>query len=239
MRHQAAHVARMTGSWRDLRLRMASLLLGLTAITRVEGAGPELPALAALAQRADLVAVVQVLDTDYEYAREFPVGGTAFLRVLIPYKVSRPLEDVIEVYEEGLHPGECYFTNPPAGEEGRRFLVLLRFNPEVAGQYRGLAEGCALEVLVTRANRYALRYPAEGIALADDFRPLAGAMDFADAYATLPADGIGPTERDALLRDGFLARHGDGFIYTQGIELAAVRQLLGTDNLTRDRALKR
>ncbi|MEM1411040.1 MAG: hypothetical protein AAGH19_01675, partial [Pseudomonadota bacterium] len=102
------------------------------------------PSLQELAAEADLVALVQVLDTDYEYARDFPIGGTAFLRILIPYKLDRPLPDIIQVYEEGLHDTECYFPNPPVTEEGRRYLLFVRQNPDVEDQYLGLDAGCSL-----------------------------------------------------------------------------------------------
>lgn len=198
------------------------------------------PTLEELAAEADLVALVQVLDTDYEYARDFPVGGTAFLRVLIPYKLDRPLPDIIEVYDEGLHEGECYFPNPPVTEEGRRYLVFVRRNPDVAGQYLGLGPGCSLTALVTADNRYALRYPAEGLEVADDLAALARPMDFADAHAVLDYEALDPDERNAMLEQGLLnAQEDRRYKLTHGIPLGAARRLLGEDNLTRDRALLR
>lgn len=194
--------------------------------------------LAELAARADLVAVVRVLDTDYEYARGFPSGGTAFLQVLVAYKVSRPLEDIIKVYEEGLHAGECYFENPTVWEEGRRHLVFLKFSPEVEDQYNGLPGGCKLDVLVSRDNRYALRYPVSGIAVADDLNPYARSMDFSDEYAHVKDENISPDERQALLDAGYLVKNGQRFAFTHGIELSVIRKLMGPDALTVDRSLK-
>ncbi len=198
------------------------------------------PTLEALASEADLVALVQVLDTDYEYARDFPIGGTAFLRLLIPYKLDRPLPDIIEVYEEGLHAGECYFPNPPVTEEGRRYLVFVRRNPDVEGQYLGLGPGCSLTVLVTAENRYVLRYPAEGLEIADDLSSLARPMVFADAHAVLDYEELEVAERNDLLERGLLEALEDRtYRLTRGIPLSEVRELLGDDNLTRDRALLR
>ena len=194
--------------------------------------------LAELAIRADLVAVVRVLDTDYEYSRAFPSGGTAFLQVLIPYKVSRPLQDIIEVYEEGLHEGECYFDNPTVFEEGRRHLVFLKFSLEVENQYNGLPVGCKLDVLVSRNNRYALRYPVNGMELADDLHPYARSVDFADEYAQVKDEDISPAERNALLEAGYLISNGERFAFTHGIELSVIRKLMGPDGLTLDRSLK-
>jgi len=191
-----------------------------------------------LVAAADLVALVQVLDTDYEYSREFPSGGTAFLRVLIPYKVTRPLEDIIEVYDEGLHEGECYFDNPTVLEEGRRHLVFLRISEEVEKQYNGLQAGCKLEVLVNRDNRYALRYPVNGLRLSDDFSAYASAMEFGDAYALLEDEEITPGERNELLDSGFLTQLDGRFRYSHGIDITVMRQLMGPEGLTLDRSLK-
>lgn len=223
--------------------------VGLALAMLASGAGwaqePEAEALPAvslsdLAAEADLVALVQVLDTDYEYARDYPIGGTAFLKVLIPYKVDRQLPDIVEVYDEGLKEVECYFPNPPVTEEGRRYLLFVRANPDVDGQYLGLDEGCALTVLVTRGNGYALRYPAEGIELADDLAGLAQPIDYADAHAVLDYENLEVDERNALLEAGLAEELEDRtYRLTQGIPLSEVRALLGADNLTTDRALLR
>lgn len=191
-----------------------------------------------LAERADLVALVQVADTDYQYTRDFPSGGTAFLKVLIPYKVGRPLEDILEVYEEGLHEYECYFPNPTVFEEGRRYLVFLKFSKQVEDQYNGLAQGCALEALVTADNSYALKYPLTGLALSENYAEHARPLEFADAYAVLEEDAISPDLRNRLLADGHLEQHEGGYRYSHGIPLVEARRLLGPNALTVDRALK-
>jgi hypothetical protein len=212
--------------------------------------------LAELAETADLVALVQVADTDYQFTRGFPSGGSAFLRVLIPYKVSRPLEDLLEVYEEGLHEYECYFPTVEVGDVGRRFLVFLNFSEDVKEQYNGLDQGCALEALVTRDNRYALKYPLEGMALSDDYSSHARSMTFADENALVVDEDISPGRRNRLLENGWLIQEdnaveesGDWLIpasaegevqyrFTHGIELSEARRLLGPNALTLDRTLK-
>ncbi len=147
---------------------------------------------------------------------------------------------MLEVYEEGLHEHECYFEDPAIMEEGRRYLVFLRANPEVEGQFRGLASGCALEVLVTADNRYALRYPLSGIDVADDVGALAEPTAFADRHAVPGEDDIGVPERNALLASGHLQRLEEGgYRYTHGLGLEHVRSLLGEANLTLDRAQRR
>lgn len=198
--------------------------------------------LAQLAAEADVVALVQMRDGDYRYRREFPVSGSAHLKVLIPYKVDQPLE-MIEVYETGLHPNECYFPNPSVFEEGRRYLVFLRRDPEDAQRYRGLRKGCALDVLVTADNAYALRIPVTGIELSDDLQDYAMPMNFADTYARESEELLDSVQREAWLNEGWLKREltgqGQDLIYTQGVSLDTLRDLMGPEGVSLDRHQKR
>jgi hypothetical protein len=219
---------------------MTVLALSLaTAAFNLQGqqTAPEI-SLAELAEKSDFIALAQARDADYLYRRDFPVSGSAYLKVLIPYKIDMP-QDIVDVYEEGLHANECYFPNPTVFEEGRRYLLFLRRDPEDEERYRGLEEGCALEVLVDRDSRYALKYPVTGINLADDLDGLAQEMQFGDAYALEEEENLSPAERDALLAAGYLRKQDDRFLYTHGIELSTIRQLMGPDGLTLDRGLKR
>lgn len=224
---------------------LAMLLAGAAGAARGQAPGDAAAdtsgrqTLAELASRADLVALVQVRDTDYVYTRGFPTGGTAYLGVLIAWKLTRPAGNIVAVYEEGLHPNECYFDNPTVFEEGRRYLVFLRDNPEVEGQYLGLGAGCSLDVLVTADNRYALRYPPAGIDVADDLSSLARPVTFADAYAVVGDDDLPVPERNALLAGGHLEELDAGrYRYTHGVELGALRPLLGEDNIKLQRTMR-
>lgn len=187
--------------------------------------------LSELAAKADLVAVAQVRDTDYFYTRAFPSEGSAFLRVLIAYKTSKPDEEIIEVYEQGLHPNECYFENPTVLEEGRRYLVFFRLDPADPKIYRGLAEGCALEILVGKNNRYALRYPLEGFQLTDKLDELAVEKDFRDNYALVSEESLSPEKRDDLLASGLIIPYQGKFKYTHGIDLTSARNLIAVEAL--------
>jgi hypothetical protein len=187
--------------------------------------------LAELASRADVVVLAQARDTDYAYRREFPVEGSAFLRVLIAYKADRPL-NIIEVYEQGLHAHECYFPNPTVVEEGRRYLLFLQQDKTKPERYRGLAQGCALEVLVDRNNRYVVRLPIAGIKLTDPLPQLGKKFEFADAYAVENDASMPPQERDALLAAGWIEPRGNRYIYTHGVELSTVRKLMAGNTAT-------
>jgi hypothetical protein len=187
--------------------------------------------LTALAAAADLVALAQVRDTDYRTQRDIPVSGSAFLKILIAYKADRG-DELVEVYETGLHEHECYFPNPTVYEEGRRYLLFLRQDPDDAERYRGLPAGCALEVLVTGDNRYALRYPATGIELGAALDDSAEPMAFADRYALIADEDLAPAERNALRAAGYIESAGDDrWRYTHGVDLAAVRRLIDPDAL--------
>jgi len=191
--------------------------------------------LAELAASADLAVLAQVKDTDYFIRRDIPVSGSAYLKVLIPYKVDSPV-DLIEVYEKGLRDQDCYFPNPSVFEEGRRFLLFLKKDPGNEDRYRGLPQGCALDVLVDSDNRYALRYPVTGINLSDSLGELARDMKFSDSYAIVDDGELLPAQREAMLAAGQIVPYVSTerkWIYTQGISLTTVRKLMGPDTLSR------
>jgi len=207
--------------------------------------------LAELARKADVVMLAQVKDTDYFYRHEYPVSGSAYLKPLIHYKGGQPI-DIIEVYEKGLHENECYFPNPTVFEEGRRYLLFLQQDADKPERYRGLAEGCALDVLVDENNGYVLRYPAAGISLSDALEELAVEVVFGDPYAIENEDSLSSTERNILLDTGLIRTfeapandtepgilgapqsrsQGKQWIYTKGIDLTTIRKLMvpGTVN---------
>jgi hypothetical protein len=207
------------------------LLPVLWAISALAGdSGGQLRAassLAELASKADLVVLAQVRDTDYFTRRDIPVSGSAYLKVLISYKAGGAGE-IIEVYEKGLHEHECYFPNPGVFEEGRRYLLFLRVDPGDSGRFQGLAEGCALDVLVSSDNSYVLRYPITGIALSDPFGKLARETPFSDGYAVVEDEDLLPEQRASLQRAGLIRFYGNGrWIYTSGVSLATARKLMG------------
>ncbi len=213
------------------RFFLSLVLLTLTATAGAAAKTSE-PAenrhsLSELARQADLVALVQVMETEYTYARSFPNAGSAYLKILIGYKRKRADGDTIEVYEKGLRLHECYFPNPGSAGTGGRFLVFLRVDPGDPDRYRGLPEGCALQVLVRRDQRYALRYPVDGIAISDPLDTLVKAYRFEDPHAVIDADTIAPQRRNELLARGLIERYGDDFKYTHGVDLTAARKLIG------------
>jgi hypothetical protein len=208
------------------------------------GAGPF--SLAELARKADFVALAQVRDTDYLRRRDIPVSGSAYLRVLVPYKGDAGME-LVEVYEKGLHERECYFPDRDVFEEGRRYLLFLQRDADHPERYRGLAEGCAVDVLVDRDSRYAIRLPVTGLTLSDPLGQLARTMQFSDPYAVVDDASLPPALRDAMLAAGQIVAHESEaassspgpaglprpdaaasrlWRYTQGVSLGEFRELM-------------
>ena len=204
--------------------------------------------LAELALKADAVLVAQVKDTDYFYRHDYPVSGSAYLKVLIPYKLENAI-DILEINEKGLHENECYFPGPTVFEEGRRYLLFLKHDPEKPESFRGLDEGCALEILVDKDNRYTLKYPVSGIDLSDSLEELARETIFSDPYAIENEDSLTSTERKFMLEAGLIipweapsgdmepgvfgvpqkSYQGKQWIYTKAIDLTTIRKLMGPE----------
>ncbi len=102
---------------------MSPILLGLLAFGPNIAAEPAPPTLAELASRADLVAIAQLVHTEYRPREGTPEAGFALLRLLIPYK--RPdSQDVVAVYAERGQPAACFYPVEPDADE--RYLVFLR-----------------------------------------------------------------------------------------------------------------
>ena len=188
----------------------------------------EKPSLPELAAESDLVAIAQVTATEYEYTRGFPVSGVATLRILIPYKTPAAF-DLIEVAEEGLKETECYFPEVTAWEEGRRFLVFLAHDE--GDRFKGHPRGCALPILVTDSNHYAVRIPQDIVRLGEAGEAAVRELVFTDPAARIYTDELTGTSIEAMIEELHLRKVGDDLIYTRGIILTDVRQLIGPEAL--------
>ena len=185
-----------------------------------------------LADEADLVAIAIVEQVDYEMTRSFPSSGSAYLRILIPYKGIQSGE-WIEVREKGLADNACYYPEPdPFSFEGARFLVMLRKDPKEKGVYHGIKPTCMVPVLVTAGNEYAVRYPVLGLDLPAD---AVEQMQFADPAAVVDATDFTRAEVTELVETyqaepvetGPYEPNTQLYAYTRGIPLSHIRQLMG------------
>ena len=186
-----------------------------------------------LASESDLVALVQVDRTHYERKRGAPVAGTAWLEVLLPYKVERPI-DRIRLIEEGFGEDRCYFDDAPLWAEQPRYLVFLTAADK--GNFEGHRSTCKLHVVVTTNNRYAVRWPQDDLHLEASDEALIQELEFIGPGSTIDVSEMTSIRRDNLQKRYLLADAGDGrYRYTRGILLEDFRTLLGADNLTLDR----
>lgn len=190
---------------------------------------------AELAADSDLVVLAQLDRVNYEKRRGFPVEGTAWFNVLVRYKVPQPI-DRIRLVEEGFGEDRCYFENVPMWLELPRFLLFL--NQAEGRNFEGNRNGCKLEVLVTRDNRYAVRWPQEGLHLtAEEEEQWVRELDFHGPSAYVDVSEMTSIRREDVQERYFLATDDENrrYRYTRGILLEDFRRLLGEENLTQDR----
>lgn len=186
-----------------------------------------------LAQRAassDAVVLAQLVRVDYEYRRDFPVGGQAWLRPLQTWKSDRRLRGLLTVHEQGLHQHECYFPRLLPWEERPRFLLFL-VRDEENNTWRGHPDGCALEVLVNDANRYAARWPQPGFGgehgHGDEvIRQSTHAMTLQGPRSRIDVSDLLPHQRLELAERDFMRIEDSALVPTRGIELGDLRQLM-------------
>ncbi|MGB0514084.1 MAG: hypothetical protein ACPGJE_04490 [Wenzhouxiangellaceae bacterium] len=186
-----------------------------------------------LAERAaasDLVLLAQLDQIDYQYRRDFPVGGESWFRPLISYKSSIQPRDLLIVQEQGLKENGCYFPEPLPWDERRRYLLFLLHDPATEN-LRGHPDGCAIEILVNDANQYVARWPQSAFggengrgdeavqALVEKYR-LQGPGSRIDVSDLLEHQRRARAERD------FMRIEGTDLIPTRGINLTALRGLM-------------
>jgi hypothetical protein len=212
---------------------LIALLLLLPALALAEDSSPRAMSPAELAADSDLVVLAQLDRVNYEKRRGFAVEGTAWLNVLVRYKVPQPI-DRIRLVEEGFGDDRCYFEDVPMWLEMPRYLLFL--NQAEGRNFEGNRNGCKLEVLVTRDNRYTVRWPQDGLHLDSEDEALVQELEFHGPNATIDVSEMTSIRREDLQQRYFLVDAGDGnYRYTRGILLEDFRKLLGEDNLTQDR----
>lgn len=178
---------------------------------------------------ADVVAVAQVINIDYEKTRDLNAKGQAFLTVRVPYKgVSK--DDLLIVSAKGFEAHQCYY--PDRQGEGQRYLVFLKESPHNANEYHGFKPFCQLQVLLDDLGHYNLRYPTETNIEFD--APLIQDITYQDPHARIDA-----TEWTSIKREEYMQAFNTQLIteedlfqkyyflkYTQGIPLSEIRPLL-------------
>lgn len=186
--------------------------------------------LADRASTSDIVALTQLDRIDYEYKRDFPVDGDAWLRPLIAYRSQAPLKDVIIVHEQGLSENECYFPRMAPWDERPRYLLFLVTDSE-SGTIEGHPDGCAIEILVTADGGYAARWPqpafgGENGRGDENLQAMVEEMTFQGPMARIDASDLLIHQRRERARRDFMRLEDSTLIPTRGIELTDLRRLM-------------
>ena len=180
---------------------------------------------------ADLVAIAQVDDIEYEQVRSLYTEGYAFLNVLIPYKGASKGEP-IAVLAQGLDDDTCYY--PDRVNEGERFLVFLKKVPDEKNNvYYGYKPFCQMQILLSELGQYILRTPLDNHVIDID-ESLIEQHTFNDPHAMIDA-----TSWTSISRDEYAEKYQCRVIetedtlnkythlrYTQGVPLDKLRPLL-------------
>lgn len=187
-----------------------------------------LPTLRELAATSEVIGIAQVYLTDYEYSHGHPVAGAAYLRMLITYRSDEPIE-LFRVKEKGLRQGECYFPTTAYNDDGGRFLVFLSPHPD--GDYMGNPRLCMAPISVTKEQAYAMPYPRPELDLTAAGEAAVIDIDFADPLAVIDTSDMTRSMAQKKAQEMGLEYRDGKIIYTRGIPVEALRQLLGPENL--------
>ncbi len=182
----------------------------------------------AVADWADVVAIAQVINIDYEKTPELNAKGQAFLTVRVPYKGVQK-DELLIVSSKGFEDHVCYY--PEREDEGQRFLVFLKKSNN-DGEYHGFNPYCQLQVLLTDLGQYALRYPMDVEFEVTD--SLVQDIQFNDPHAVIDATEWTNIRREEHQKAHFtkLTEDSDMFqkyfylTYTRGVMMYEVRKLM-------------
>ena len=199
---------------------------------------PDLKTLAEAAEWADLVALVQVDDIEYEKVRNLNSKGFAYVNDLVTYKGST-LNEPIAIITYGLDDNACYF--PDRANEGQRFLTFLKKAPgPMTNVYYGFKPFCQLQILLSELGHYVLRYPLDTKLLKFD-EGLIEDVTYHEPHAFTDATLWTGTQRKKFA-DEFQCEIVEGEFgtnrtyqmrYTKGIPIYNVRPLLKLKNKPR------
>lgn len=191
--------------------------------------------LAELTAKSDLVAIVQVFETDYQKTREFPSSGIGYLKVLIPYKGAEK-GDLIQVKEKGLADDACYYPEIEVLQlEGDRFLVFLKKDGPKLETYHGYAPACKIPVFVTQDNSYAIGYPVTGVDLPEQYvkdiqyGDPAAMLDLTEWSSSQSEEYANTYRLKPVVPGPEYQENAKIYIYTQGIPVPGLYKLLFPD----------
>lgn len=190
------------------------------------------------AAESDYVVLAQLEVYDYEERRDVPVSGDTWVDVLVRYKVPRPAER-LKIFEKGHGERKCYFQGADLWTELPRYLLFLVDDPDAEGRkVRGHPDGCALPVVTTTDNQYVVRWPIDNMRFDADVESMVREYEFHGPGSFTDLEDMLSFEREEAIERMHLEPMEERrfrYRYTRGIPLSDFRQLLGAENLTRDR----
>lgn len=181
------------------------------------------------AQWADVVALVQVFNTDYKTTRKLNAEGQAFLDVRVPYKGVKKGQLLI-VNAKGFDDNACYY--PDRKGEGQRYLVFLKESKN-KDEYQGFKPFCQLQVLLTEQGKYALKYPLDASQIQID-QNLIEEINYQDPHAIIDATDWTGVKREQhqkqqmskLIESEDLFQKYYHLKYRKGIMIQHIRKLM-------------
>ena len=192
---------------------------------------PEMKSFAEATKWADLVAVAQVANIEYEQQRKLNAKGYGFLDIRVGYKgISKG--EKIAVVAKGFDDNVCYY--PDRENEGQRFLVFLKKAPnEQENVYYGFKPYCQLQILLSDLGQYILRTPLDNHVFEID-ENLIENQTFNDPHAMVDATLWTSTKREEFAKKYkcSIVESEDEFNkyfhlrYTQGVPIYNIRKLL-------------
>ena len=192
---------------------------------------PEFKTFAEAAQWADLVAVAQVDDIEYEKVRKLNAKGYAFLNILVPYKGAKK-DEPIAVIATGFEDNACYY--PDRVNEGERFLVFLKkAQNEKNNVYYGYKPYCQMQILLSDTGYYILRTPLDNHVFELD-NSLIESQKFNDPHAMIDSTLWTSIKREEyaneyqckIIEEDLSTTKSFYLRYTQGIPIYKIRSLL-------------
>ena len=232
-----------------IRLLLVSILFPLTILAQTkflptrddlfrkekeEIQAPELKSFAEATKWADIVAIAQVANIEYEQQRKINVKGYGFLDIHVGYKGTTKGEK-IAVLAQGFDDNVCYY--PDRENEGQRFLVFLKKAPsEHENVYYGFKPYCQLQILLSDLGHYILRTPLDNHVFEID-ENLIEDQTFKDPHAKIDATLWTSTKREKFAEEYkcSIIESEDEFNkyfhlrYTQGVPIYNIRKLLNLE----------
>jgi len=231
MKHKSLLLTLLTVGLASAQMTFADSKIQFSTASIEDITAPQFNSFAQATKWADLVAIAQVDDIEYEKVRKINANGYAYLNILIPYKGAKK-DEPIAVIATGFDDNVCYY--PDRVNEGERYLVFLKKAPnEKNNVYYGFKPYCQMQVLLSDMGQYILRTPLDTNTINID-TSLIENHEFNDPHAMVDA-----TLWTSISRDKYIDRFKCKLIetedsvnkyfhlrYTQGVPIYNIRPLL-------------